>query len=302
MQPHWHPSGRWIVLAVEQENFARPLFATPQMIEGWLQSGLWVDMWITTPNGSVWYKLQDFGASNPADGFSGVAFTPNGRSAVWAQIVDGNVFAYTFGKWRLILADFQEVNGVPRVTNLRDITPPNTYWVEPGNFSPNGTDLVLTADTGFPDHAQVQGQDQYVLDVFTGKITNLTNSPAIWDEHGVFSPDGQKIFFMSAYPYKAYPWTSNALFLKTEFMMVNKDGSDLKQITHFNEWGYPEFSWSGSVAANANWNPRGAYLSAQSLFFPNYKAWEIDFAGNCGNQPYSAATGLEGGAPTIGLR
>lgn len=58
----------------------------------------------------------------------------------------------------------------------------------------------MTADSGFPNHANVEGQDQYILDVFSGQITNLTNSPNIWDEHGVFSPDGEKILFMTSYP------------------------------------------------------------------------------------------------------
>lgn len=282
MQPHWHPSGRWIVLAVEQENFTKPFYATPEMIEGWLQCGIWVDMYATNPDGSAWYKLQDFGPANKADGFTGVAFTPDGRKGVWAQIVDGNVLAYTFGRWELILADFQEINGVPSFANKRNITPPDTYWVEPGNFSPNGRDLVLTADQGFPNHARVEGQDQYVLNIDTGQMTNLTKSPGVWDEHGVFSPDGEKIFFMSAHPYRAEPNSSTVLLLKTEFMMMNKDGSNLKQITHFNQQGFPEFSYRGSVAANGEWGPDGASISAINLFFPKYRGWDIKFDGSCG--------------------
>ncbi len=282
MQPHWTPSGHWIVLAVEQANYTAPWWATPAMVEGWLQSGLWVDMYATTPDGSLWYKLEDFGPTSKAKGFTGVAFTPNGHQGVWAQIVDGNIVAYTFGKWQLMIGDFHEVNGVPSFTNLRDITPPNTDWVEPGNFSPNGKDLVLSADTGFPDHSQVQGQDQYILDIVSGKITNLTNSPALWDEHGVFSPDGEKIFFMSSYPYRSNPWNSNVLFLKTEFMIIDKDGSNLRQVSHFNQPGYPEFSYQGSVASNGTWNPDGKSISALNLFFPNVKGWDITFAGSCG--------------------
>ena len=282
MQPHWHPSGRWIILAVEQDSYSKPWFATPQMIEGWLQSGLFTDMYATTPDGSVWHKLEGFESPNVAAGFTGVALTPDGQQGVWAQIVDGNIFAYTFGRWELILADFQEVNGVPSFTNLRNITPSDTDWVEPGNFSLNGKDLVLTADRGFPDHSKVEGQDQYVLDIYTGRITNLTKSPAIWDEHGVFSPDGNKILFMSSYPYRSNPWASTTLFLETEFMMMDKDGSNLRQISHFNQPGFPDFSYGGSVAANAQWSPDGTTLSALSLRFPNYLSWEITFAGSCG--------------------
>jgi Tol biopolymer transport system component len=128
----------------------------------------------------------------------------------------------------------------------------------------------------------VQGQDQYILDIVSGKITNLTRSPVLWDEHGVFSPDGEKIFFMSSYPYRSNPWNSNVLFLKTEFMMMDKDGSNLRQISHFNQPGYPEFSYQGSVASNGTWNPDGKSISALNLFFPNVKGWDITFAGSCG--------------------
>ncbi|MCC6587063.1 MAG: ricin-type beta-trefoil lectin domain protein [Bryobacterales bacterium] len=285
MQPRWHPSGRWIVLAAEQESYAAPFYVSPQIVEGWLQSGIWVDMYATTPDGSQWFKLQDFGPQNKADGYTGVAFTPDGTNAVWAQIVDGNVFAYGFGRWELMIAQFREVNGVPSLVNLRNITPPDTYWIEPGNFSPNGRDLLLTADQGFPNHAKVEGQDQYVLDIHTGVMTNLTKSPAIWDEHGVYSPDGEKILFMSSYPYRSEPNSSTMLGLKTEFMTMDKDGSNLRQVTHFNVPGYQESSYSGSVAANGEWSPDGKSISVLNLFFPKYKSWQVEFEGNCGARP-----------------
>ena len=285
MQPRWHPSGRWIVLAVEQENYERPILATPDIIEGLLESGIWVDMWAVTPDGASWFKLQDFGPSHPADGFTGVAFTPDGTQGVWAQIVDGNLFAYTFGKWELIIGDFREVNGVASFTNLRNITPTDTFWLEPGTFSPNGRDLLLSADQGFPDHAKVYGQDQFILDVVSGKMTNLTKSPNIWDEHGVFSPDGEKILFMSSYPYRSEPLASTVLFLKTEFMIMDKDGSNMRQLTRFNEPGFTESNRNGTtVAAVGGWSADGSMLSVINLVFPKYEHWEIQFEGNCGSR------------------
>jgi len=284
MQAHWHPSGRWIVLAVEQENFERPPLVSDEIVEGWLQSGLWVDIWATAPDGSSWYKIQDFGPANPANGFTGVAFTPDGRQAAWAQIVDGNIFRYGFGRWELILAEWREVNGAPSFANLRNITPPDTFWVEPGNFSPNGKDLLLSADQGFPNHADVQGQDQYILDIVTGRMTNLTKTPTVWDEHGVFSPDGEKILFMSSWPYRSEPFASTVLGLKTEFMMMDKDGSNPRQVTYFNQPGHNEYSSKGTVSAVGQWSPDGSAISALNLFFPKYDAWEIAFQGTCGNK------------------
>jgi Tol biopolymer transport system component len=128
-----------------------------------------------------------------------------------------------------------------------------------------------------------QGMDQFTLDITTGRVRNLTNSPDVWDEHGVFSPDGKKIFFMSSEPFKDNPLSHTVLFLKTEFMLMDRDGSHLQQLTHFNTPGYPESNPAnqGSVAANGAWNPDGLSISALNLFFPTYQTWSIGFSGRC---------------------
>ena len=74
---------------------------------------------------------------------------------MWAQIVDGNIFANSFGRWELILADFREdPSGVPSFTNLRNITPAGARWIEPGNFAPDGKSLLITADIGLKRRAR----------------------------------------------------------------------------------------------------------------------------------------------------
>ena len=89
---------------------------------------------------------------------------------------------------------------------------------------------------------------------------------------------------MSAYPYRSNPWASSVFFLKTEFMVMDKDGSNLRQISHFNEPGYSEFSFWGSVAANGVWSLDGTALNVLALNFPNYKSWDITFPGSCGGK------------------
>lgn len=283
MQPRWHPSGQWIVLAVEMANFQPPALASPSEILGWLESGLWVNIFAVRPDGSAWYQLSNFGQSQPANGFTGVAFTPDGSQGVWAQILNGNYPGYLFGKWQLILANFQVTSkGVPGFTNLRDITPATANWIEPGNFAPDGKSLLLTSDIGMSDP---QGMDQFILNIATGDVRNLTNSPAIWDEHGLFSPDGNNIVFMSSYPFQSNPLAYSVLFLETEFMIMDSDGSHLQQLTHFNTPGYPESNMppQRTVAAVAAFNPGGTSLSALNLIFPNYQAWSINLEGSCLN-------------------
>uniref|UniRef100_Q026U7 WD40 domain protein beta Propeller n=1 Tax=Solibacter usitatus (strain Ellin6076) TaxID=234267 RepID=Q026U7_SOLUE len=281
LQPNWHPSGKWIAVAGEWDVLPPLLFSTPDLIEGWVQSGLWVNIYVTRPDGSEWHRLSDFGHGN-GDGFTGVAFTPDGTQGVWAQIVDGNISKFLFGRWQLIQADFrQDANGVPGFSNLRDITPAGASWVEPGNFAPDGKSLVMTADIGLTDP---QGMDQFILDISTGNVRNLTNSPDVWDEHGTFSPDGKKIFFMSSYPFRNNPLAHTVLFLQTEFMLMDSDGSNLQQVTHFNSPGYPESNvpLQRTAAAGGVWRPDGRQISALNLFFPVYQTWWINLSGPCG--------------------
>jgi Tol biopolymer transport system component len=285
MQPHWHPSGDWIFLAVERDKYSPPplLGLSRAYVEGQLQNGIWTNMYAVSPDGKEWHRLTDFksGVAGTADGFTGPAFASDGKKAVWSQAADGNIFKYSpFGRWEMILADFVETNGIPRFTNLRNITPPGMNWNEPGNFHPDNETLLFSGS----DQKDAQGMDQYLLNIRTGKLTNLTNSPTVWDEHGVFSPNGDKIIFMSAYPYRTDRKSSKILSIKAEFMLMNKDGSNLQQLTHFRQPGYPEYSEKGGIAATAEWNPDGRSADLSRLFFPNYEYWEITFQGACGNR------------------
>lgn len=277
MQVNWHPSGKWIIFA--GERFLYPEIWIPKRLrQGWLECGIWMDIYSITADGSQCTRL-----ANPKGGFTGVAFTPDGKRGVWAEAI-GMVPKAVFGKWLLKMADFEEKDGRPALTNIKDITPPGAVWLEPGTFSPNGKDIALNADIGMTD---AQGQDQYILNVDTLELRNLTNSPRVWDEHGVFSPDGEKLFLMSSYPYRERPNSYKILGLKTEFMIMNRDGTGLQQVTHFNTPGYPESYKEGATPAVGFWSKDGREIEALVLLggsrFPDYDVWKIKFRGHCGN-------------------
>ena len=280
----WHPSGNWLIVGVEETHHDLE-WMPAQYKRGFLQSGIWLNMWITTPTGDRWYQITHFRepGKGPADGFVGTPFSPDGKRAVWAEIVNGNVLANHFGVWKLYIADFVvRENGVPDLVNIRDITPKGARWAEPGNFSPDGRSILISSDIGIPD---AQGQDQYVLDTATAQIRNLTNSPGVWDEHGLFSADGSKISFMSSYPYRSEPGSNKLTSLKTEFMVMNADGSHLQQVTHFNQPGYPESQPKRTVAAAAIFGENGSELfgtvmSTNGNFTKTN--WVITFEGQCG--------------------
>lgn len=278
----WHPSGRWLVVGIEEDQ--HDLMWMPKSWQrGLLQSGIWLNIWVASPDGTHWHQMTNFKKSKdaPADGYVGMPFTPDGTIGVWAEAVDGNVFANAFGIWKLYAAHFGvNHDGKPVLRGKMDITPPGARWVEPGNIAPDGRHLLISADIGIED---AQGQDQFIYDLDTGKLTNLTNSPQVWDEHGLFSPNGKKIVFMSSYPYRNEKNSYKVASLKTEFMMMDSDGRHLQQLTHFNEPGYPESQKEHTIAAVAFFIGDGSQLYAM-VMAPEFTKtnWIITFKGRCG--------------------
>lgn len=273
MQVKWHPSGNWIVCAVEKEWYPELVYTPAPLLEGWLQSGLWMDIWAVSPNGANWYNL-----ATTEHGFTGPAFTPDGTKGVWAEALNGgNIFVDVFGVWKLQLSNFSVTAGVPSFSSTTNINPAGSRWIEPGDFSVDGKSLLVSSDIGM---SNAEGQDQFIIDITNGSVVNLNKSPKIWDEHGVFSPDGKKVLFMSSYPYRSDTNSYHTLSLKTEFMLMNTDGSELQQLTHFRTPGYVESS--PGIAATGFWNKEGNTIYAQSLIFPGYDNWLIKFQGNCG--------------------
>lgn len=290
MMISWHPSGQWLVVGIEEDKHDN-MWMPKSWQRGLLQSGIWLNIWITTPSGDRWYQLTNYKKSKkePSDGFVGVSFTPDGRQGVWAEIVDGNVFANHLGKWKLYIADFVvNGDGAPSLINRKEITPAGARWIEPGNFAPDGRQILLSADIGIKD---AEGQDQFVLDIGTGEIRNLTNSPSVWDEHGLFSPDGRKISFMSSYPYRGKSGTNKVASLQTEIMLMDSNGERLQQITHFNNPGHPESQEKKTVAAVGDFSKDGTRMlvTVMSTDFSFGKTnWTVAFEGPCGLSPSSA--------------
>src|SRR5262249_17080010 len=73
----WHPSGQWLVVGVEEDTHDL-MWMPASWQRGLLQSGIWLNMWITTPIGDRWYQLTDFKkpVNGPSDGYVGTALPP----------------------------------------------------------------------------------------------------------------------------------------------------------------------------------------------------------------------------------
>jgi uncharacterized protein (TIGR03437 family) len=294
--PSLRPQGDWILVRVEDAD--GPVIndsstANQQVVRN---NGYYADLWAVSLDGSQWYQLTQFtappGGDSGAHGILDPRWSPDGTMVAYSETYQAPDPANRQGYWHLLLANFSvDSKGVPSFSNTTDISLPGDVFYEVQAFSPDGSQLLVQSYT--------PGINAYGVDIYSvnltpgpnfGHYTDLTNSPYTWDEHPVFSPDGQKIAWSSSliFPnlipeYGTLPWYQYRNYLHCEMFLMNSDGTNVEQLTSFNAQGVPQFA----DALFPTWNLAGTQIFVQSggadLPVPGgNSAWLVNFQGNCG--------------------
>lgn len=273
VNPVWHPSGRFIAVQGEMDTNPLMLFNSNQLVSELMVNGLWTNLYVTTPDGQQWYRLTDY-SNAQTDGAAHAHFSADGTKLVWSRLVAPASESAPWGEWKMLIADFVTTSGVPRLENIRDISPSGGVFLEANGFSPDGTKVLFTGDM---ENTHPWGHDIWTLELATEKLVNLTKS-GYWDEHAQYAPSGNLIVYMSSQP---YPFD----LFKTELMLMAPDGTGKRQLTHFNVPGYKESTTGTSMPTRANWNAQGTALAVTQQLTEQYPAtrmWVLSFAGRCG--------------------
>ena len=265
--PEWHPSGKYIVFQSEEPdhfNMNDRWFTYPG-IGG--HANLWA---VSIEDGKVYkltnYKpfmsLTDRGSLGAAHTTLHPHFSDDGARLVWTMRY-GDV-PKTWGKWKIVMADFIVDGQGPRLENVRDVYKPGPpgWFVECMGFRPGRNEILAL-------NGNIEGQEQYGMDIYefnwkTREIKNLTNTPDLWEEDLVYTQDGRKILFMSnlasgpldpAKPWMGQPRTR-------EFYLMNaEDGSGVMQVTHFNVPGWAEYQGGKKISmSDCSFSPDGRKL------------------------------------------
>ena len=252
--PAWHPSGTWLVFQSVNTDLI-PSYVSPEDVIAYTDPGAgWLnELWLVDRDGKNYYQLTSVDTKG---GVLHPHFSPDGTKLLWAERIGGG--DTETGTWVLKVADFDSIE--KDLKNIQIYTPgEQPCFYESHGFSPDGTRILFSGNLqkGQP----LYGMDIYELDLETQELTQLTDTFYQWDEHAHYSPDGQKIVWMSSQGLDMTP-------LKTEFWIMDFDGSNKEQLTFFNTPGHEHYMGKPIVAADSSWSPDGkrivAYIKTES--------------------------------------
>jgi hypothetical protein len=221
--PGWHPSGKFIVFQGEKDRkFGNPFLSHPGM-------GGFCDVWIGQSDGSRFWPLTNLECaltieetrSKPVTGVLMPKFSPSGKKIHWSQWRAPGPTGEKWW-WEIKVADFIDDPDHPHLENIKTFNPGPGPLKECFMFTPDDKQLLLagTLEVGLPEYAM----DIYLLDLESGKYSNLTQTSTIWEEGCKMSPDGKKIFYGSNQGYEKRIDPKNPLGSRTEncpFALLN---------------------------------------------------------------------------------
>lgn len=231
-QPAWHPDGKHLLLQIINENADVTSF-------NHMSWGFNNDLWLISLDGKrkerIWKTPENHAALHPhfdKDGdtliFSERQATGKSRWILRNRTPGGE---RPWDGWRIHVADVNlSRSGEAILGNHREIQPNGDGFYETHGFTPNGR---ITFSYTNPRGGYVD--DSYESTLEGKNVRNLTNDRNAWDEHGMFSPNGQHMVFISSRidPSLVFPKTP-ATKLKTELYIQTKDGG-IRQLTNMND-------------------------------------------------------------------
>lgn len=256
--PSWMPGDKYFLFTGQNRGSSSYRMSLPD-------SGLNCNIWLADREGETFWKLTNLPTryTDPR-GVVSPDFSPDRSKVVWS----GNTGDYpresVWGRHAVYLADFEMEGGKPKLTNQQTLQPgPRPDFYRSHGFSPDGNKLLFSSN--LQERQRVAGMDLYTLDMRTQELTNLTRSADSWDQFGSYSPDGNKIVWMSSRGQKiSYLPMANQSWkrhLKTELWIMDADGKNARQLTRFNEKGHPDYIGTRAYITESEWGPDGSSIA-----------------------------------------
>jgi Tol biopolymer transport system component len=242
--PYFHPSGKWLILVVEETTHPG---SSTDALPGF---GAYCDIWIMNTIGTKAYKIVDL-INDYDHGVIAPRFSHDGKKIVWTDrktqpnLLNPHQFA---GYWTIKIADFKfnATDSLPIISNIRTIEPVADAFYESYGFSPDDSKIIFCSNINYVNFLD---EHIYTIDTTGNNLTKLTEND--YNEHAFYKPDGSKIVWMSS--------TQNGSGA-TDWWRMNPDGTSKERLTFFNE------KYSSQYAGHAVWAGLGFFSPDGTLF------------------------------------
>lgn len=264
----WHPSGEYIVFTCQKEYYFGkhiPFLRTSLDKLAVPGEGVNCDLWLMNAKGTQFWQLTDLPTKThflDKQAYTGVLhphFSQDGTKLFWSERNDNA--DNKWGEWTLNIAEFHIENDTPQLTNIIMYQPGNVpCFYESHGFSSDDAFIVFSGN--LESEQDENHLDIYLMNISTEEIIRLTNDTEQWDEHAHFSPEGERIIWMSSNDYGMNTQRKWWDHLRTDYWMMNPDGSQKTKITFYNEQltGYERI-----ICSDRSFNPDGTKLATTLL-------------------------------------
>lgn len=269
-QSYWHPSGKYIIFSAENAEFPRQGLGVPH------RPGLGrnFNVWIMNADGNYFWQLTDY----PENwGVIETKFSHDGTKIYWNEEFSmekyptgkpedpiphlgsywgHKSFTYRRGEelcaWRVVYADITFEEGNPTISNIIKLNPPDGLTlIEANGFTPDDEGFIYS----YAPYEETKGislwGELYTTDLKGNNLKRLTFTPYMHDEDPVYSPNKKQIIYKESTKGQGKPTDGMEIFL------MDADGGNRIQLTHFSDPGYPEYRDNWLQITEIDWSPNG---------------------------------------------
>lgn len=259
----YHPAGNHIVFISEEEEHVFDKYP------GYGDSGigLFSNLWATDPEGKNFWKMTNIPIrkkvleGTPIYATVNPVFSPDGNKLFWTERY-GNGGNHNWGVWRIKSADFVVSNGIPSLLNEKvEFTPQNGTYVTAMGFLDANNMIVA----GNLDGQHEYGMDQYIVNLQTKELKNLTSTPEYWEEDSSLTNENKIIYMTNIYSQFKMDFNSSTWHtqpMERDYIIMEPDGSGKERLTYFNDPTAPEYIGKRVLSVAGDVSPDGRYMAA----------------------------------------
>lgn len=265
----FHPSGRFIVFISEAPRHFQDNL-------NWLGDpgiGMYCDLWATDTSGTNFWRLTNHPAKMSVfDRVQAISvvnphFSHDGTRLIWTERYAAGGH-HNWGKWRVMMAEFEDGSGSPRLTNPRAVIRAEDYgpdcnYVTAMGFLPGDTTIIVAGNL---EGQHEFGMDQYLFALPTRRLVNLHPTPEYWEEDASLHPNGTLLVSMSnatsryRLDFDNPGWPTQPR--EREYWLLDLGNGQRERLTFFNEPSAREFTGRRTIVAASDFSPDGRYLAA----------------------------------------